>query len=130
MNCGSTVLPCSIGLLLLLLIHVIHAFGLQGDPNTCGYIRPEVPNVKMETQERGQAIVPQCCDCCVELKSNLTELEQTLDSVLAELCKMKAKPAEAIPEAKLEQKQIVIDFYVFVGFVGLLVGVVLACMWK
>jgi len=44
------------------------------------------------------------------------------------------KLAEPIPESihepKSEPKQIVIDYFVFVGFVGILIGVVVACMWK
>jgi hypothetical protein len=33
-------------------------------------------------------------------------------------------------EPKVEPKQIVLDFLVFMGFVGVLIGVVVACMWK
>ena len=57
-------------------------------------------------------------------------MKQTLGSVVAELWKVKVKPAEPIPEPKTEPKQIVIDYSVFVGFVGVLIGVVVACMWK
>ena len=61
-------------------------------------------------------------------------MKQTLDSVVVELWRLKVKPAELIPELihelKPELKQIVVDYFVFVGFVGVLIGVVVACMWK
>jgi hypothetical protein len=57
-------------------------------------------------------------------------LKQTLDSVVAELWRLKVKPTEPIPEPKPEPKQIMIDYSVFVGFVGVLIGVVVSCMWK
>jgi hypothetical protein len=104
---------------------------VQGDPTTCGYIHPEVPNVKLEAQEhRFKAKQEASCDCCSELKAELEELKQTLDSVVADLWTLKVKPAEPIHEPKPGPKQIVIDYFVFVGFVGVLIGVVLAYMWK
>jgi len=108
---------------------------VQGDPTTCGYIRPEVQNVKLEAQEyRLKAKKEASGDCCSELKEELQELKRTLDNVVAELWKLKVKPAEPIPkpihEPKPKPKQIVIDYSIFVGFVGVLVGVVVACMWK
>ena len=108
---------------------------MQGDPTTCDYIRLEVENVKLEAQERRpKAKKEASCDCCSELKAELQELKQTLDSVVAELWKVKVKHAEPIPESihepKPKPKQIVIDYFVFVGFVGVLIGVVVACMWK
>jgi hypothetical protein len=115
---------------------VIDVFWLQGDPSTCGYIRREVPNVKLETQEQGfkAKMEEASCDCCSELKAELIELKQTVDSVVAEIWKMKVKPAERNPgqihEPKPGPKQIVIDYSIFVGFVGVLIGVVVACMWK
>ena len=88
-------------------------------------------NVKLEAQEhRLKAKKEASGDCCSELKAELQELKQTLDSVVAELWKLKVKPAEPIHEPKPEPKQIVIDYSVFVGFVGVLIGVVVACMWK
>ena len=72
-------------------------------------------------------------DCCSELKAELQELKQTL-GVVAELWKLKVKPVEPIPkpihEPKPKPKQIVINYSIFVGFVGVLIGVVVACMWK
>ena len=91
--------------------------------------------MKLEAQEhRPKAKKEASGDCCSELKAELQELKQTLDSVVAELWKLKVKPAEpileSIHEPKSEPKQIVIDYFVFVGFVGILIGVVVACMWK
>jgi len=91
--------------------------------------------VKLESQEyRLKAKRKASGDCCSELKVELQELKQTLDNVVAELWKLKVKPAEPIPkqihEPKPKLKQIVIDYFVFVGFVGILIGVVVACMWK
>jgi hypothetical protein len=40
------------------------------------------------------------------------------------------KLAEPIHEPKHVSKQIVIDYSVFVGFVGVLIGVTVAYMWK
>ena len=87
--------------------------------------------MKLEAQEhRLKAKKEASGDCCSELKEELQELKQTLDNVVAELWKVKVKPAEPIHEPKPEPKQIVIDYSVFVGFVGVLIGVVVACMWK
>ena len=91
--------------------------------------------MKLEAQEhRLKAKKEASCDCCSELKAELQELKQTLDIVVVELWRLKVKPAEPIPELihepKLEPKQIVIDYSIFVGFVGVLIGVVVACMWK
>jgi hypothetical protein len=108
---------------------------VQGDPTTCGYIRPEVPNVKLEGEEhRLKAKKDVSCDCCSELKAELQELKQTLDSVVVELWTLKVKPAEPISEPihepKPGPKHIMIDYSVFVGFIGVLIGVVVAYMWK
>jgi hypothetical protein len=89
--------------------------------------------VKLEAAEhRLKAKTKACCDCCSELKAEVIELKQTLDSVVAELWKVKL--AEPIPlpiqEPKPEPKQIVIDYTVFMVLVGVLIGVVFACMWK
>lgn len=55
--------------------------------------------MKLETKEhRVKAKMEASCDCCSELKGELIELKQTLDSVVAEIWKMKVKPAEMIPK--------------------------------
>jgi len=104
---------------------------MQGDSTTCGYIRPEIPVVKFEAQEQQlKATKEASCDYCSELKLEFEELKQTLDSVVSELCRLKVKHAESIHEPKPVPKQIVIDYSIFVGFVGVLIGVVVACMGK
>ena len=78
--------------------------------------------MKLEAQEYQLKAKEASGDCCSELKTELQELKQTLDSVVAELWKLKVKPAEPIPkqihEPKPKLKQIVIDYSAFVGFVG------------
>jgi hypothetical protein len=87
--------------------------------------------VKFEAQEHQlKATKEASCDCCSELKLEFEELKQTLDSVVSELCSLKVKLAEPIHEPKHVSKQIVIDYSVFVGFVGVLIGVMVAYMWK
>jgi hypothetical protein len=104
---------------------------VQGDPTTCGYIRLEVVKVKLEAQEqRLKAKKEASGECCSEMKEELQELKQTVDSVVAELWQLKMKFAEPIHEPKPAAKQIVIDYSVFVGIVGVVIGVVLACLWK
>ena len=67
--------------------------------------------------------------------AELEEAKKIVAMVVGELWRPKALVgAETKAEPKLEpnaeSKQIVLDFSVFMGFVGLLIGVVLACMWK
>jgi hypothetical protein len=63
--------------------------------------------------------------------AELEEAKKTVAMVVGELWRPKALVgAETKAEPKPESKQIVLDFSVFMGFVGLLIGVVLACMWK
>ena len=72
--------------------------------------------MKLEAQEyRLKAKKEASGDCCSELKAELQELKQTLDSVVAELWKLKVKPAEPIHEPKPEPKQIMIDYSIFCG---------------
>lgn len=69
-------------------------FWVQGDPTTCGYIHPEVPSVKLEAQEQRVKAKEASCACCYELKLEVQELKQSVDRVVAEFCKLKAKLAE------------------------------------
>jgi len=76
------------------------------------------------------------------LKEELQEVKQTLDTVVAELWKLKVQPAELKPGLNPELKpeldtrklQIVLDSSVvapvFVGFVGVLIAVFVAGRWK
>ena len=77
------------------------------------------------------------CDCCADLKEELQLMKETLDSVVAEIWRLK-QPAHALPAVKseIEKKnmQIVFDStilaHVFVGFAGVLIGVVVAGLLK
>jgi hypothetical protein len=109
---------------------------IQGDNTTCGFIRNEKECESLEAAERqleeGKSA---SSDCYTELKVELEEVKQTLASVVTELWKLKAlldaePKTDPKTEPKAEPKQIVLDFSVFMGFVGVLIGVVVACMWK
>ena len=74
-------------------------------------------------------------NCYVELKEELQELKQTMDSVVADLWKLKVQPVEPKPELDTKKCHIVLDCSVvsrvFFGFVGVLIGAfVVAVMWK
>jgi hypothetical protein len=63
---------------------------VQGDPITCGYIQEQRLKAKKEASG----------ECCSEMKEELQELKQTVDSVVAELWQLKMKFAEPIHEPK------------------------------
>lgn len=72
----------------------------------------------------------------MDLRKELQLMKETLDSVVAEIWRMK-QPAEALPapKTKVEKNmQIVVESsfsaHVFVGFVGVLIGVVVAGLLK
>ena len=74
-------------------------------------------------------------DCYAELKEELQELKQTVDSVVADLWKLKVQPAKPKPELDMKKCHIVLDcsvvWPVFFGFVGVLISAfVVAVMWK
>jgi hypothetical protein len=50
---------------------MIDAFWLQGDPTTYGYIRPEVPSVKLEAKEHPVKAKEASGACCYELKAEV-----------------------------------------------------------
>ena len=88
--------------------------------------------------------------CCADLKEELELVKQTLDSVVAEVWKIKMLYVEVMPavkskvdnknmpavKPKVDNKNMQIVLYssflaaVFVGFVGVMIGVVVAGMWK
>jgi hypothetical protein len=86
---------------------LIEIFELQGDPTTCGYIRPDVSNVKPE--EHGQEAEPSARGCCSEMKDELKLLKQRIDSVVTEVWNLKVA---------------------FVGCVGVVIGVLVAHMLR
>lgn len=100
---------------------------MQGDPSTCGFIRSEAEYESLEAhQRRSEAAAG---DCCAQLKQELEELKEKLDSVVAELWKQKSEQ-----ELESRKMQIVIDSSVvvplLVGLVGVMFGVVVSGMWN
>jgi hypothetical protein len=110
---------------------------LQDDETTCPFIHSQVELMALEAKEQrlqtGKDVAGACC-----AGEELQMLKQTLDSVVAELWKMKMQPVEPMPAVKSEvdkkNMQIVLDSSflapVVVGFVGVLIGVFVAGMWK
>ena len=105
----------------------------------------------LEIEERRvQSVKDAAGVCCADLKEELELVKQTLDSVVAEVWKIKMLHVEVMPAMKPEvdnknmpivkpkvdnkSMQIVLDSSfvaaVFVGFVGVMIGVVVAGMWK
>ena len=105
----------------------------------------------LEIEERRvQSVKDAAGVCCADLKEELELVKQTLDSVVAEVWKIKMPHVEVMPAVKPEvdnknmpavkpkvdnkNMQIVLDSsfvaVVFVGFVGVIIGVVVAGMWK
>jgi hypothetical protein len=81
---------------------------MQGDPSTCGYIHSELQFEALEAKKVVQAGKDEADHCCTQLKAELVEVKQTLDSVVAELWKLRMQRVEHTPEQKpektLEQK--------------------------
>ena len=105
----------------------------------------------LEIEERRvQSVKDAAGVCCADLKEELELVKQTLESVVAEVWKIKMLHVEVMPTVKSEvdnknmpavkpkldnkNMQIVLDSSflaaVFVGFVGVMIGVVVAGMWK
>jgi hypothetical protein len=116
---------------------------MQGDPTTCGFIRSELEYEALEAQERRLETGKDASgDSYAELKEELQKVKQTLETVVAELWKLKVQPAEPKPGLNPELKpeldtrklQLVLGSSVvvpvFVGFVGVLIDVVVAGRWK
>ena len=91
----------------------------------------------LEIEERRvQSVKDAAGVCCADLKEELELGKQTLDSVVAEVWKIKMLHVEVMPAVKPEvdnkNMQIVLDSSflaaIFVGFVGVMIGVVVAGM--
>ena len=101
----------------------------------------------LEIEERRvQSVKDATGVCCADLKKELELVKQTLESVVAEVWKIKMLHVEVMPAVKPEvdnknmpavkpkvdnkNMQIVVDYsflvVVFVGFVGVMIGVVVA----
>lgn len=108
---------------------------MQGDKTTCPFIIPDFESNAQQLKKSGM-VGPGVC--CADLKEELEIVKRRLDSLVAEVWEMKVKPVEQMPGKKPEvdkkNLQIVVDasvlFPLFVGLVGVLIGVLVACMWK
>lgn len=108
-----------------------------GDPTTCGFIRLELQydaDVSEAKQHMLQTAMEASVGSYAELKEELEEVKQTVDSVVVELWKLKVKPAEPKPEVDTRKCQVVLDCSalstIVVVFVGVFIGVVVARLWK
>ena len=85
-------------------------FCVQGNHTTCGFICSKLHIEGLEARERRwQTGKETSADCYAELKEELQELKQTVDSVVADLWKLKVQPAEAKPELDTKKCHIVLD---------------------
>ena len=85
-------------------------FCVQVDHTTCGFICSELQIEALEAKERRlQTGKETSADCYAELKEELQELKQTVDSVVADLWKLKVQPAESKPELDTKKCHIVLD---------------------
>lgn len=109
---------------------------MQGDPTTCGYIRPEaqvaVHHGVLKTMEAS-------VESSVEMKEELQELKQIVDIVVVDLWKLKkVKTGEVKPEGETKNWQIVLDcssqatvvYSVVAFFVGVFISLVVVGLWK
>jgi hypothetical protein len=109
---------------------------VQGDPTTCGFIRSELQFEALEEKKRQlqQTGKEASGDCYAELKESLEELKQKVDSVVDDLWKMKQQSAEAKGVVDTRKCHVVFDCSVLspvaFGFIGVLVGVLVALLLK
>ncbi|KAG0381268.1 hypothetical protein BDA96_02G119900 [Sorghum bicolor] len=115
-SCSGKCPKCHVGSLVRIQSHQPNTYGkwfvkcsenIWGDPTTCGYIRPDVQNVKSEAQEHGLEAEPSARGCCSEMKDEVKLLNQRIDSVVTEVWNLKVA---------------------FVGCVGVVIGVLVAYM--
>ena len=85
-------------------------FCVQGDHTTCGFICSELQIEALEAREsQWQTGKETSADCYAVLKEELQELKQTMDSVVADLWKLKVQPVEPMPELDMKKCHIVLD---------------------
>ena len=85
-------------------------FCVQGDHTTCDINWSELQIEALEAQEHRLQIGKETsADCYAVLKEELQELKQTVDSVVADLWKLKVQPAEPKPELDTKKCHIVLD---------------------
>lgn len=73
-------------------------------------------------------------DSYAKLKEELNEVKQVMDCIVAEVWKLKVQHVEPKPELDTRKLHVMLDSsvlaHVFVGFVGVLIGVIVVVMWK
>ena len=98
------------------------------------FIRSKLEIMALEANDRRvQAVKEVGCNCCTDLKKELQLMKEKLDNVVDEIWRLK-QPAQAMPALKTEVEkknmQIMVDSFAlahaFVGFAGVLIGVVAA----
>ncbi|CAL4927475.1 unnamed protein product [Urochloa decumbens] len=99
-------------------------YNVKGDPTTCGFIRSELQYEALEEQKRRQqADKGASGDCYAELKEELQELKQIVNSVV-----------EAKGVVDTRKCHVVLDgsvlYPVVFGFLGVLVGVFVGRLLK
>ncbi|CAN6275125.1 unnamed protein product [Urochloa humidicola] len=103
-------------------------YNVKGDPTTCAFIRSELQYEALEEKKcRQRADKEASGDCYAELKEELQELKQTVNSVVDDLWKLKQQPPEAKGVVDTRKCHVVLDgsvlYPVVFGFLGVLVGV-------
>ena len=85
--------------------------------------------------------IPLSVESYADVKEELNEVQQIMDALVSDICKMKVQHGQSKvpivePKQELDNKkvQIVVDFStlasLFVGFVGVLIGVIAVVMWN
>lgn len=122
-------------------------YNVKGDPTTCGFIHSEVEYEAAKAHGRRVQMRDVGCLSLVSgeayagLKEELDEIHQIVDSLVCDVLALKVqlgepKVALVEPKQELETKKlhIVIDSAplvpLLVGFVGVVLGVIVAIMWK
>jgi len=85
---------------------------VQGDPTTCGFIRSELQFEALEEKQRRQQTDKQASgDYYAELKQELEELKQIVNSVVADLWKLKVQlqPVESKAVVDTRKCHVVLD---------------------
>ncbi|CAO2210634.1 unnamed protein product [Urochloa humidicola] len=113
----------------------LYIIKIRGDPTTCDYIRSEVEYEALKAHKRRCEATgvklqgdPSACRCA-QLMEELEEVKERLGSVESAVWKHKFEV-----KSDVKKLQIVIDSSVLVpllvGLLGVIIGVVVAGMWK
>lgn len=107
---------------------------MQGDPTTYEFLISELQYEALGGQQSPLHTGKEASgDCCAQLKEEPEELKQKVNNVVGELWKLKVQPAEPKAIVDTRKCQVVLDFSVqpiVLGFIGVLIGVIVAGLWK